>query len=307
MRVMLVHNPEAGSGDHEGSDLLARLRAAGYDADYSTTEAASLSRALESAPDVVLAAGGDGTVGAVARLMATRAERTALAILPIGTANNIARSLGVHGSVDEIVAGLDSPARRKLDVGTARAPWGTARFVESVGVGVFAGMLRDAESENAAWTAPTNNAGRGARLRRMMDDAHARHWRIDGDGEDLSGNYLFAVAMNIAYVGPTLALAPAADPGDGRLDLVLVREDDRRALGEYFDALARGEEPTLAIPTRRVSRLRLEWSGTHGHVDDRLWPDTRSDGGSTYPLSPTAEIDAAGPPLPIVVPERSRS
>ena len=302
MRVTLVHNPVAGSGDHEGSDLLARLRAAGHDADYSTTEAASLSRALESAPDVVLAAGGDGTVGAVARLMATRAERIALAILPIGTANNIARSLGVHGSVDEIVDGLDSPVRRKLDVGTARAPWGTARFVESAGVGVFAAMLRDAERDDAGSTAPIDTADRGARVRRMMDDAHARHWRIDGDGEDLSGDYLFAIAMNIASVGPALALAPAADPGDGRLDLLLVREDDRSALGAYFDSVARGEEPTLTIPTRRVNRLRLEWSGTHGHVDDRLWPDTRSGGGPTFPLGPTAEIDVSGPPLPIVVP-----
>ena len=303
MRVALVHNPEAGSGDHVGADLLARLRAAGHDASYASTEAASLSRALDSSPDVVLAAGGDGTVGAVARLMVARTPNVPLAILPIGTANNLARSLGVHGSVDEVVSGLHSQTRRSLDVATARAAWGTVRFVESAGVGLFAAMLRDAEREqrqdDGSSGSPKKRA-RGARLRRVMDRARARHWRIDADGKDMSGLYLFAATLNIAYVGPGLGLAPSADAGDGRLDLLLVREEDRQALGEYLDALGHDEEATLTIPTRRVNRVTLEWSAVHGHVDDHLWPEpgAPADPGSTGGMT---EIDI-GSSVPVVMP-----
>ena len=72
MRVTLVHNPEAGTGDHVGGEILARLREAGHEPIYVSTEAADLTRGLDSSPDLVLAAGGDGTVGAVARLMASK-------------------------------------------------------------------------------------------------------------------------------------------------------------------------------------------------------------------------------------------
>ena len=303
MRVTLVHNPEAGCGDHLGSELLALLRDAGHEPAYASTEAASLTQALRAAPDVVLAAGGDGTVGAVARLMAATTPDIPMAILPVGTANNLARALGVSGTADEIIAGLELGATRRLDIATVRAPWGTARFVESAGVGAFGAMLRDAERENAEQppASPAPN-GRGARLRRVLQRARPRHWRIDADGDDLSGTYLLALALNIAYVGPGLALAPDADAGDGQLDLLLVDEHHRDALGSYLAAISAGDEATLAIPTRRFTRLRIEWSAASGHVDDHLWPERSGDAESPSTGDPRPEIDAIGSSISILVP-----
>ena len=302
MRVTLVHNPEAGSGDHLGSELLARLRDAGHEPAYASTEAAALTRALRAAPDVVLAAGGDGTVGAVARLMATTPD-IPMAILPVGTANNLARALGVHGTVDEVIAGLESGATRRLDIATVRAPWGTARFVESAGVGVFGAMLRDAEREDAGQQppAPAPN-GRGARLQRALERARPRHRHIDADGEDLSGTYLLVLVLNIPYVGPGLALAPTADAGDGRLDLLLVGEESRDALGSYLAAISAGEEPTLGIPTRRVTRVRMEWSAASGHVDDHPWPDRRADAELLSTADARPEIQTTGTTIQVIVP-----
>jgi diacylglycerol kinase family enzyme len=304
MRVTLVHNPEAGSGDHLGTELLAQLRAARHDAEYTSTEAASLTRALQRRPEVVLAAGGDGTIGAVARLMAAHAPDVPLAILPVGTANNIAASLGVHGDVNDIVAGLDSNARRTLDIPTVRAPWGDAKFVESAGVGAFAAMLRDAEREEANGVASSrpNPEDRGARLRRVLAHTRPHHWYVDADGDDLSGDYVLAMLLNTGYVGPRLALAPDADAGDGQLDLLLVREADRQALGMYLDALAGSDEPTLPVPTRRVTRVRLGWQAAHGHVDDHLWPEPAGPGKVDRTAGGIVEIDAAGSSLRILVP-----
>ena len=303
MRVTLVHNPDAGSGDHLGSELLARLRDAGHEPAYASTEAAALSRALRAAPDVVLAAGGDGTVGAVARLMAATTPSIPMAILPVGTANNLARALGVHGTADDVIAGLESGATRRLDIATVRAPWGTARFVESAGVGAFGAMLRDAEREDTGQqpASPTPN-GRGSRLRRVLDRARPRHRHIDADGDDLSGTYLLVLALNIAYVGPGLALAPAADAGDGQLDLLLVGEGERDALGSYLAAISAGEEPTLAIPTRRVTRVRMEWSAASGHVDDHLWPERPGDTESLSTAETRPEIHAGGTAIQVLVP-----
>lgn len=304
MRVTLVHNPEAGTGDHIGDELLASLRNAGHEPTYVSTEAADLTRGLEASPDLVLAAGGDGTAGAVARLMAAKTPDVPLSILPIGTANNIARALGVTGRVDEIVRGLGTGRERTLDIATVRADWGQTRFVESAGVGIFAAMLRDAERDERDGTADDAPASphRGARLQRMLDRARPRHWRVEADGEDLSASYLLVAALNIPYVGPGLALAPAADAGDGALDLLLVTEDDRQALGDYLAAFAHAEEPTIGIPTRRVRHARLEWSAAHGYVDDRLWPNAERSANRTAHPGAMADITAAAHSLPVLVP-----
>jgi len=275
MRVTLVHNPDAGSGDHVGEDLLTLLQKVGHDAVYTSTEGASLIRALEQRPDVVLAAGGDGTVGAVARLMAAHAPDVPLSILPVGTANNLAASLGIHGEVDKIVSGLDSHGRRRLDVPSANAAWGSARFVESAGLGAFATMLRDAARDEWAGSRPSGPrpGGRGARFRKVLARTHPRHWHVTADGDDLSGDYLLVMALNTARVGPSFVFAPDADPGDGRLELLLVREDDRETLGGYLDSLSGRNESALRIPTRAVREVRLGWSADHGHLDDHLWPE----------------------------------
>ena len=305
MRVTLVHNPEAGTGDHVGGEILARLREAGHEPIYVSTEAADLTRGLDGSPDLVLAAGGDGTVGAVARLMAAKTPGVPLSVLPIGTANNIARALGVTGNVGDIVRGLGSGTERTLDIATARAAWGTVRFVESAGIGIFAAMLRDAEREEATGTSHTDGSEpkhRGSRMQRMLDRARPRHWRVEADGEDLSASYLMVAALNIPYVGPGLALAPSADAGDGQLDLLLVTEADRQALGDFLAGFGRGADPTITIPTRRVRHARLEWSAAHGYVDDHLWPDAGRSANRTALADAMTEIEAAARSLRVLVP-----
>jgi diacylglycerol kinase family enzyme len=210
----------------------------------------------------------------------------------------------VHGDVNDIVAGLDSNARRTLDIPTVRAPWGDAKFVESAGVGAFAAMLRDAEREEANGVASSrpNPEDRGAQLRRVLAHTRPHHWYVDADGDDLSGDYVLAMLLNTGYVGPRLALAPDADAGDGQLDLLLVREADRQALGMYLDALAGSDAPTLPVPTRRVTRVRLGWQAAHGHVDDHLWPEPAGPGKVDRTAGGIVEIDAAGSSLRILVP-----
>ena len=297
MRVALIHNPVAGSGDHSRDTLVGRLRDAGHEAIYASTEAESLTAALNDQPDVVLAAGGDGTVAAVARLLAASGREIPLAVLPMGTANNIARSLGVPDDEAEMVRALSASRAQRFDVGIVRAPWGDARFVESAGVGLFAGTLRDALRDEQAGIVPAGDPlKRGVRLARVMENARAVHRTVIADGEDLSDRYLMATVLNVCCIGPALALAPEANHGDGFFDLLLVRERDRDALGAYIDSIARGNEQPIAIPTRRVARLRLGWTAADGHIDDRVWPEREN-------ASAVVEIGMADQPLSVLVPE----
>src|SRR5262249_61072305 len=85
------------------------------------------------------AAGGDGTVHKTAWDIMD--SGIPLAILPLGTANNLARSLGFTGSVDEILQSVHCGKSRPFDVGVARRSSRPGYFLEAAGGGVFADHL----------------------------------------------------------------------------------------------------------------------------------------------------------------------
>src|SRR6266481_9232436 len=143
MRIILMHNPKAGRGDHAKKDLMAELTNAGHHAIYESTKKSDYKKALKKPVDVVLAAGGDGTVGKVGRELID--SDIPLGVLPLGTANNLARSLGFTASPEEIVGGLERGKKRAFDIGLARGLWGKRYFFESAGGGLLANYLREAK------------------------------------------------------------------------------------------------------------------------------------------------------------------
>ena len=145
MRITLMHNPKAGDAEYGRKELMAALAKAGHHVIYQSTKKGDYKKALEKPTDLVLAAGGDGTVAKVAcRLIDTGVP---LSVLPLGTANNLARSLGFVASPEEIIARLQGGKRRAFDIGVTRGPWGTRYFFEAMGGGLFADYVRAATGE----------------------------------------------------------------------------------------------------------------------------------------------------------------
>jgi diacylglycerol kinase (ATP) len=285
MRVALVHNVTAGGREYEPDDLVGLLRDAGHDVAEFGKKKRDVGRAVAAQPDVLVVAGGDGTVAKAA--VALLDSKLPLVVLPTGTANNIARSLGVAGTVPAIIGALQSARSVRLDIGCLSAPWGEKTFVEAAGVGFLAAMLRGGRSVRARLKRFIKTTGRPAekRLRgaargtaRLIQGHVGRHYEVRADGEDLSGEYLAVEAMNIRTIGPRLLLAPHADPGDGLLDLVLVKPGDRAALVDYVASLgtAAALPPTIS---RRVRRAEISWPEDDGHADDKPWPRARNEGG----------------------------
>jgi Sphingosine kinase and enzymes related to eukaryotic diacylglycerol kinase len=67
MRITLMHNPKAGDAEHGRKQLMAALAEAGHEATYQSTKKSDYKKALKKPADLVLAAGGDGTVVKVGR------------------------------------------------------------------------------------------------------------------------------------------------------------------------------------------------------------------------------------------------
>jgi diacylglycerol kinase family enzyme len=274
MKITLIHNPGAGAGQ-DASGLVQLITEAGHQVRHRSTKE-DWKAFLKKPADLVVAAGGDGTVRRVA--LAAAEHGLPFAVIPIGTANNIAKTIGLLGDAGELIESWSaSPrARQPFDLGEVVAPWGEGRFVEGVGGGLIADLI-DREDEVAAdATLLGHETDRALHLLgELVSEARMRRWQIQADGQDLSGDYFAVEVLNIRFVGPNLPLAPDAFPGDGLLDVVVLGKDDRKPLLDYLEKrmhLASGKLPELRCVRARqieiVAPPSVRW-----HLDDKTWPE----------------------------------
>ena len=121
-RAALIHNEKAGDKRHNRAVLIELLERAGYSVDYFPAKESDVNEVLGHPAEIVVSAGGDGTV---ARVVAhARSDGPPIAILPLGTANNIATSLGIGGPVEDLVAGWPEARARPYYPISASGPWG---------------------------------------------------------------------------------------------------------------------------------------------------------------------------------------
>lgn len=270
-----MHNPKAGHGDNPPADELRRLlKRAGYRVDYQSTRKQGFADALDDPGELVVVAGGDGTVREVATRLAGRG--VPIAILPLGTANNIATALSIRGRIDELVAGWKSARRCRFDVGVIRGPWGETRFLEGVGFGAFPQCmaLLEAREPIAEPDDRWEELSRDVQFLEMtLDGCKPRRWRLTVDGEAMVGEYLMLEIMNICHVGPNLCLAPNASPSDGRLDIVPIGEDARPELMRYLRARREERSVRAELPVLSGRRVQVRWDGSPLHVDDEIYAD----------------------------------
>ena len=272
MRVTLLHNPKAGRGEYSEKNLKRALRAAGHKVAYHSTKERGWKKAIASAKGLIVVAGGDGTVGKVARELIGR--KTSLSVLPLGTANNLARALGFTRPVRELIEQLDEGKGHGFDVGLVRGPWGKRYVFEGVGAGLLAEYFRLPRRDTDDLTKEEEMTWHVLRLRKLLSTYRPREWQLKLDGEELSDHFLLLEAMNIRSVGPVLNLAPKARTGDGYFDLVLARESERDRLMDYLSARLQGKkEPTFPLPARTFRRLHIRWKRLPLHLDDELWPE----------------------------------
>jgi diacylglycerol kinase family enzyme len=268
VRVSLLHNPSAGDGA-PFEEVVRELRRAGYEVVREIAKRSDFERVCEEPVDFVVVAGGDGTLREAARALAC--SRVPLAILPIGTANNVAKSLGIEGTVAENVARWKNARRVPFDLGVARGQWGESRFLESVGGGLIPAGIETAQEHPAHKTEDTQTELERAigSYAEALDRLRPRPWTGTVDDRPIDGEFLLIEILNIPSVGANLVLAGHADPSDGYFDVVTAGEAERDAIADYLDSLREGRQALLSLPVRRARRVEIAgWDRMH--VDDEV-------------------------------------
>lgn len=274
MRVVIVHNPTAGDSQHDQASLLRLLSACGHDAAYFSSKDGGWRDAVDESVDLVAIAGGDGTVEQVVRrLLPTRQP---LAVLPLGTANNISTVLGIADTpVEQLVAGWHDAREQPFDVGVATGPWGTRRFVESVGAGLLADGMVEIRRGRAQHVDRIDDpevrlAEAADVFETMLAKMRPVAFQVTLDGEDRSGEFVMVEVLNLGAAGPNLRLSQDADLADGLLDVVLVDHRSRMDLAEHLRLSRRDDARAPALPIYKARHVELSGGAFTVHIDDAL-------------------------------------
>ncbi len=246
LRVRVIVNPAAAAGRalHRVGEISAAMRR--YDLTHEIVltrergHATDLARAARGdGVDVIAVAGGDGTLGEVAQAYlgpdGAPIPGPDLAVIPCGTGGDFAKTLGMSGALDEAVARIRLGVRRPLDLGIVRLVGEggldvVRAFVNVASFGI-SGAVDTLVNAGPKWL-----GGRAAfftaTLRAMATYRNAAV-RVKVDGRLFFEGPVFNVAIaNGRYFGGGMMIAPHADVGDGRFDVVAIGDLTRReALG----------------------------------------------------------------------------
>jgi diacylglycerol kinase (ATP) len=277
MRIALVHNPKAGNGTFRVSEFVRQIESAGHKVLYVSIKEKDWPKIFGELVDRVIIAGGDGSVSRVAPWLAAR--RLPFCILGLGTANNCARGLGQMQTAERLIANVFSAPTRKIDLGLVTSPGGQRCFIESAGVGFlprFIGEMRASQKKNGSKfrsVARERLADAKKYLWSIAKETPAFEGEILLDAEKISGEFLLVEIANIGLIGPSLDLAPAADPSDGFLNVAWVRDEHRKEWLNYLKRLRTNGKASAPVEQRQCRQITFRQSSIPLHVDGKVFPE----------------------------------
>lgn len=221
-RALVVFNPTAGQAaalENALHEACAVWRDAGWTVDLRPTEGpADATRIAREAAaqgyDVVVAAGGDGTVNEVVNGLA--GTPTALGVLPVGTVNVWVREIGIPLQPRAAAEALLHAERRLIDLGKA----GERYFLLMASLGFDATVTATVRSDHKRWLGAFAYVVQGVKIAFHFQGVRAR-LRIDG--KKLHGRFLMIVIGNSQLYGGVVKLTADALIDDGLLDVCVIK------------------------------------------------------------------------------------
>ena len=279
MRVCLYYNETAGEGTR-AEDISGLITNAGHHVSRVVRRDDALSSHLSEGVDAVVVAGGDGTVANASRMLA--GGRIPLAILPLGTANNIATALGIDERPETAVAAWARQRIVHIDVGVVEDRRGHCYFIEGVGVGLIPEGINASRMmvSKEAVPSPEDRLEQARQIfRETLQDLQPRRYGVRIEGESIDNDALLVEVLNITTVGPRIRLSPDANPADGLLSVVIAGPADRDAIASHLRSPWDDDDSHARLRSWRASRIEV--TGWHDyHVDD----DVRSAEGETVKI-----------------------
>lgn len=257
-KLLFVMNPYAGmrKANRYLSDIITIFNRGGYDVTaYMTAGPGDGARFVQERAadvDVVACCGGDGTFNETITGVLRSGADVPLGYIPAGSTNDFAASLHLPTNVVKAAKAIVSGVPNRYDVGR----FGDRYFSYVASFGAFT---------KASYSTPQNikNAlGHTAYvLEGIQEFSQIRkvHVRMEIDGQDLEGDYLFGAISNSTSVGGILTLDPKqVDMGDGKFELMLVRTPkDLLEIHECIRAVQTQKYDCAMLTFRTAEKVRV--------------------------------------------------
>ena len=272
-QVQLVHNPGAGDETHNKEELEKLLKEQGYECSYASTKKKGW-KDFETDSDLLLIAGGDGTIRKVINELLAKPllnKPNPIAVLPMGTANNISKALEITGETRTIIDSWKAGKTKNFDIGRLYNVPEHTFFVESFGYGVFPYLMQEMKKFEDNFSTPEEKIQKALEvLHQIILSYEPKYCQLNVDGTDHSGKFVLAEIMNTPSIGPNLLISPLSDPGDGEFEVVLVPEQHKEKFAAYVGDKINRQETTYSLHTLKGKNIKISWEGTHVHTDDQI-------------------------------------
>lgn len=223
-KARIIYNPTSGreAFKRELPTVMERLEIAGYETsahattgEGDATEAAKV--AVERRFDLVVAAGGDGTINEVINGLAEQDHRPRLGIIPTGTTNDFARALCIPRDIEKAVDVILAGQSMLLDIGRVNEHY----FVNIAGGGKLTELTYDVPSKLKTMLGQLAYYVKGIE---MLPSLKPIRTRIEYDGTIVDDDIMLFLVSNTNSVGGFEKLAPDARLDDGYFDLLILKK-----------------------------------------------------------------------------------
>lgn len=288
--VLLIINPKSGVDKHKDSmiKVAARLceeRGLRFAADFTDRagDACRLARdAAEKGTGTVIVAGGDGTVRDAANGLWGTTSR--LGIVPLGSGNGLARSLGISQMADMALTTAMGPDTITIDRGLANSE----SFYCAFGVGI--------DAEVSYRFSLDRRRGRTTYIKHVIKEVFKykpRHFSITVAGNQIETDAMLVAVCNCKQYGNNAYIAPKADPCDGKLDVTVVHS------GNFLAKAVAGVELISGTLDRNILVEMFRASDITIHSDA---PEKAHLDGEPVEMAPTVRVECEEAGLNVAVP-----
>jgi diacylglycerol kinase (ATP) len=275
-RARLIYNPTSGREiiKRELPTVLQKLEQAGFEASCHATTGEgdaihAAVKAVERNFDVVIAAGGDGTINEVINGLAEQPYRPKLGIIPAGTTNDFARAIKIprtiQGAVDVITEGHHIP----LDIGKV-TNLNTQYFINIAGGGKLTELTYEVPSKLKTMLGQLAYYLKGIE---MLPSFRPIQVKIEYDGKLLEEEIMLFLVANTNSVGGFEKIAPDASINDGMFELLILKKTNLAEFIRIASLALRGDhlkDPHLVytkanrIKVHTNEKMQLNLDGEYG-------------------------------------------
>lgn len=261
MKVCVILNPTAG-GAHDRASLAESASRLGdvkiWETSFPGDAKSKASKAAAEGYGLVVAAGGDGTINEVANGLMAAIEKARLGIVPLGTGNDLARTLAIPSSASEALEWAREGRARSIDLIHVRFGAGGGLYGVNAASGGLSGQVDRVVTADLKKTLGPLAFLYGTAVALKELDPFLTLLRCDGDEVERVES-LGVIIANGRTIGGGYEIASRANPEDGWLDVVLIRYRSTLDLAEVAAGILSGApEESDVVAYRRARFIEVQ-------------------------------------------------